>query len=85
LLNRTGDDHARLRRLANPAFSPKLIIPLQPRFAEIANNVIDKFAASGCCDFVAELSESYATRVICLLLGLDQGEWRRLADNAADA
>jgi cytochrome P450 len=33
---------------------------------------------------VAELSESYATRVICLLLGLDQGEWRRLADNAAD-
>ncbi|HLO19153.1 MAG TPA: hypothetical protein VK192_01505, partial [Sphingomicrobium sp.] len=30
LLNRTGDDHARLRRLANPAFSPKLIIPLQP-------------------------------------------------------
>lgn len=84
LLNRTGDDHARLRRLANPAFSPKLIIPLQPRFAEIANNVIDKFAASGRCDFVAELSEPYATRVICLLLGLDQGEWRRLADNAAD-
>src|SRR5262249_30047795 len=26
LLNRVGDDHARLRRLANPAFSPKLII-----------------------------------------------------------
>jgi cytochrome P450 len=84
LLNRTGDDHARLRRLANPAFSPKLIIPLQPRFAEIANNVIDKFAASGRCDIVAEFSEPYATRVICLLLGLDQGEWRRLADNAAD-
>ena len=30
LLNRTGEDHARLRRLANPAFSPKPIIPLQP-------------------------------------------------------
>ncbi|MGZ3269181.1 MAG: cytochrome P450 [Croceibacterium sp.] len=84
LLNRTGDDHARLRRLANPAFSPKLIIPLQPRFAEIANDVIDKFATSGRCDFVAEFSEPYATRVICLLLGLDQSEWRRLADNAAD-
>ena len=35
MLNRVGDDHARLRRLANPAFSPKLIIPLQPRFAEL--------------------------------------------------
>ena len=84
LLNRTGDDHARLRRLANPAFSPKLIIPLQPRFAEIANDIIDKFATRGRCDFVAEFSEPYATRVICLLLGLDQSEWRRLADNAAD-
>ncbi|MBL8710833.1 MAG: hypothetical protein JNL25_16690, partial [Rhodospirillaceae bacterium] len=30
LLNRVGDDHARLRRLANPAFSPKLIGSLQP-------------------------------------------------------
>jgi cytochrome P450 len=84
LLNRTGDDHARLRRLVNPAFAPKLIVPLQPRFAEIANDIVDEFAANGRCDFVAEFSEPYATRVICLLLGLDQSEWRRLAGNAAD-
>jgi cytochrome P450 len=84
LLNRTGDDHARLRRLVNPAFAPKLIVPLQPRFAEIANDIVDEFAARGRCDFVAEFSEPYATRVICLLLGLDQSEWRRLAGNAAD-
>jgi cytochrome P450 len=84
LLNRTGDDHARLRRLVNPAFAPKLIVPLQPRFAEIANDIVDEFAARGRCDFVAEFYEPYATRVICLLLGLDQSEWRRLAGNAAD-
>jgi cytochrome P450 len=84
LLNRVGDDHARLRRLANPAFSPKLIIGLQPKFAELANDIIDKFAGSGRCDFVAEFSEPYVTQVICLLLGLDQIEWRRLADNARD-
>ena len=35
LLNRVGEDHARLRRLANLAFSPKLIIPLQPRIRRI--------------------------------------------------
>ncbi len=44
LLNRTGADHARLRRLVNPAFSPKLIATLQPRFEAIANELIDKFA-----------------------------------------
>jgi cytochrome P450 len=84
LLNRVGEDHARLRRLANPAFSPKLIIPLQPRFAELANDIIETFAASGRCDFVAEFSEPYASRVTCLLLDLDQSEWRRLADITAD-
>ena len=84
LLNRVGEDHARLRRLANPAFSPKLIIQLQPRFAELANDIIETFAASGRCDFVAEFSEPYAARVTCLLLDLDQSEWRRLADITAD-
>lgn len=84
LLNRVGDDHARLRRLANPAFSPKLIVSLQPKFAELANDIIDKFAKRGRCDFMAEFSEPYATRVICVLLGLDQSEWRRLADISAD-
>ncbi|MGH9806315.1 MAG: cytochrome P450, partial [Terriglobia bacterium] len=84
LLNRVGEDHARLRRLANPAFSPKLIIPLQPRFAEFASDIIDAFVSRGRCDFLAEFAEPYATRVICLLLGLDQTEWRRLADSSAD-
>ena len=84
LLSRVGDDHARLRRLANPAFSPKPIVALQPKFADLANDIIDKFAGRGRCDFMAEFSEPYATRVTCVLLGLDQSEWRRLADIAGD-
>lgn len=84
LLNRVGEDHARLRRLANPAFSPKLIASLQPIFAELANDIIDKYARRGTCEFMADFSEPYATRVICVLLGLDQSEWRNLADIAGD-
>jgi len=80
LLNRIGDDHARLRRLANPAFSPKLIGSLKPKFENLAHELIDGFAQRGRCDFMAEFSEPYATRVICILLGLDQSEWRALAD-----
>ena len=33
---------------------------------------------------MAEFSEPYASQVTCLLLGLDQSEWRRLADITAD-
>ena len=84
LFNQEGETHARLRRLANPAFSPKLIASLQPKFIALANDLIDQFGKRGTCDFMAEFSEPYATRVICILLGLDQGEWRNLADIAGD-
>jgi cytochrome P450 len=42
------------------------------------------FARRGHCEFMAEFSEPYVTRVVCLLLGLDHSEWRRLADICAD-
>jgi cytochrome P450 len=83
LLNRTGADHARLRRLVNPVFSPKLIPALQPRFEEIANELIDEFAKSGRCEFMTEFSEPYAARVICTLLNLPDKDWRGLATTVA--
>ena len=79
-----GDTHARLRRMANPAFSPKLIADLQPKFQVLANRLIDQFHARGECDFIAEFTEPYATGVICDLLGLPFEKWRELADIAAD-
>ncbi|MFG1392392.1 cytochrome P450 [Xanthobacter agilis] len=84
LLSQEGSDHARLRRLANPAFSPKLVTSLQPAFAVLANELIDTFAKKGSCEFMADFAEPYATRVICTLLGLPHEVWRELADIAAD-
>lgn len=79
-----GETHARLRRMANPAFGPKLIADLQPKFQALANRLIDQFHARGSCDFIAEFTEPYATGVICDLLGLPFEKWRELADIAAD-
>lgn len=84
MLNRVGEDHARLRRLINPAFSPKLIAKLQPQFEAIANDLIDRFGRRGHCEFTAEFAEPYATRVICELIGLPQTEWQPLAELSAE-
>ncbi|HHJ4328278.1 TPA: cytochrome P450 [Klebsiella pneumoniae] len=84
LLSKEGADHSRLRRLANPAFSPKLVRKLTPTFQEIANELIDAFIADGQCDFVRQFAEPYATMVICALLGLPRAEWKRLADLAVE-
>ncbi|MBF9033479.1 cytochrome P450 [Rhodobacterales bacterium HKCCE2091] len=69
-----GEDHWRLRRLVNPAFSPKVVKALMPDFERIANDLADGFVGSGECDFMAEFADPYAARVLCLLLGLPESE-----------
>jgi cytochrome P450 len=84
LLNLEGDDHRRLRRLLNPAFTPGLVKGLAPRFAALAGELIDAFAERGRCEFVSEFAEPYAARVIAIMLGIPEQEWERLARLSAD-
>ncbi len=83
LLCREGLDHARLKRLVTPAFSQRTLAPLQPAFDRLAHEVIDGFAARGRCEFMADFAEPYATRVLTLLLGMPDEDWRHIADLAA--
>jgi len=79
LLSLEGDDHARLRRLLNPAFSRKRIAAMTPSFQELATELIDAFAGRGSCEFIGDFAEPYATRVLCRLLGLPEDSWPQIA------
>ena len=82
LMSLEGEDHRRLRRLANPAFSPRIIEALTPEFTELANQLVDNFCESGSCDFMADFAEPYSALVITKLLGLDPDLWSDIADFA---
>jgi cytochrome P450 len=84
LLSLEGDDHARVRRLMVPAFRKKAVTDLVPAFQEIAAELIASFAPSGRVEFVHEFAEPYASRIICLLLGLPQEHWPQVARWADD-
>ena len=79
VLNKEGDDHRRLRRLLNPAFSRRLVESLRPRFLALAGELADGFAGAGRCEFMADFAEPYAARVIAILLGIPRtsGGWSR--------
>lgn len=83
ILNKEGAEHHRLRRLMNPAFSPKLIAALVPRFQALANELIDGFAEPDRCEFVAEFAEPYAARVIAIMLGIPEDEWPVISTESA--
>jgi cytochrome P450 len=82
ILNKEGEEHHRLRRLMNPAFSKKLIGGLVPRFQALATELVDGFEP-GHCEFVSEFAEPYAARVIAIMLGLPEEEWPVIARDSA--
>jgi cytochrome P450 len=83
VLNMEGEEHHRLRRLLNPAFSRRIVEPLRPRFAALAAELVDGFAEPGRCEFMADFAEPYAARVIAILLGIPEVEWPTIAAESA--
>jgi cytochrome P450 len=84
LLSLEGADHLRLRRLLNPAFTQGAVAPLVPGFTELAHELVDGFCERGSVELVSELAEPYASRILCRLVGLPEGEWEQVARWADD-
>jgi cytochrome P450 len=84
LLNLEGDAHHRLRRLLVPAFAPRHVTPLVPRFHALAEELIDGFADAGRCEFMSAFAEPYASRVATMVLGLPDEEAEQCAAWSTD-
>ncbi|MEK6991415.1 cytochrome P450 [Paenibacillus sp. FSL K6-1566] len=81
LLSVDPEDHRRLRRLIQKAFTPRMIEQLRGRIEQVSEGLLDKVLASGKHDF--DLIEEYAFPlpiiVICEMLGVplqDQEKFR---------
>jgi cytochrome P450 len=83
VLNKEGADHRRLRKLLNPAFSRRPVAAMEPRFRQLAHELVDSFAQPGQCEFMAEFAEPYAARVITAMLGIPEQEWPVIARDSA--
>src|SRR5579871_1755216 len=78
-------DHARYRRVLDPLLGPKAIAYLADEARSLANELIDRFAASGSCDFATEFAVPWPSQVFLRLMGLpldDLPELLRLKDVA---
>lgn len=79
LLVLEGEDHHRIRRLLNPAFSFRHIEAYVPKFEALAAELIDGIIERGEFEYVNEFAEPYATRVLCILTGIPESEWPTIA------
>ncbi|MFJ3197129.1 cytochrome P450 [Streptomyces griseoviridis] len=83
LLVLEGDEHNRIRRLVNPAFSPRRIEPLHPRFQALAESLVDEWIDDGRTDFAGRFAAPYATRILCMILGIDERDWKKIHELAS--
>jgi len=84
ILAMEGDDHARLRRLVAPAFTPQSADRLRPFMRQVVGDLVDGFHATGRCEVVADLCEPYPIPIICELLGAPKEDWRQFSSWATD-
>ncbi len=83
LMARHGEDHARLRRIVSPAFTPKATERIRPRLHDLLEELWAGIGPDGGCDFVTAVATRLPSMVIAELLGLP-GEAERLAQWSAD-
>lgn len=63
-------EHAKYRRILDPLFTPREMARREPGVAELVNEMIDRFAGRGECDFHAEFAVPLPCTVFLQLLGL---------------
>jgi cytochrome P450 len=79
-----GDDHARLRRLVAPAFTPASANRLRPTMQRVVTELVDQVAGNGACELVADICEPYPIPIICELLGAPPADWKLFSNWATD-
>jgi cytochrome P450 len=84
ILTMEGDDHARLRRLVAPAFTPASANRLRPTMRAVVGELVDRVVAQGECELVADVCEPYPIPIICELLGAPPQDWKLFSGWATD-
>ncbi len=75
MINMDNPRHARLRRIVSAAFNPRMIKSIEDRIDLVANEVIDRVAPLGGCDFVTEVAARLPLEIICDMMGISAADY----------
>ncbi|MBB2892830.1 cytochrome P450 [Flexivirga oryzae] len=70
-LDRNEPDHSRLRRIAAPAFSPRMVRGYRSRIEELVDDLIGKLDRADTVDFVSDFAAPLPIGVITRMFGID--------------
>jgi hypothetical protein len=62
--------HTRLRTLVSTAFTPRVVDAMAPRIQALVDALLDRVAAAGALDVIADLAYPLPVQVICDMVGI---------------
>ena len=78
LSNNENENHARVRRVAQAAFSPRRNKKLEPYIRKLVNDAVDSFEADKRADFIAQLVYELPALVLFKLLGIPESDVQKI-------
>jgi cytochrome P450 len=66
--------HSRVRKLLAPAFTPRSLMALQPRIEALVDRLLDRAAARGGMDLIADFAAAVPIQLVGDMLGVPEGE-----------
>lgn len=63
-------EHHMYRHLLQPSFSPTEVEKLSSMVGAVCNQLVSKFEAAGCCEFIAEFATPFPSQIFLSLMGL---------------
>jgi cytochrome P450 len=79
LIHLDGDEHKAYRGITVDWFTPKALVGLEPRLAQLAKDSVDRMVElGGECDFAQDIAMPFPLQVILSILGLPEGDYPRM-------
>ena len=72
--------HSRVRKLLAPAFTPRALMALQPRIEALVDRLLDRAAARGGMDLIADFAAAVPIQLVGDMLGVPEAERAPLRD-----
>jgi cytochrome P450 len=84
IINLEGLDHARLRKIVAPVFSPKVADSLRPEMNKAINKIIDEISDLSEFDLQVEVFDKYPSYIISQIIGVPHSDWQMFGQWADD-
>ena len=70
IINMDPPKHLKYRRIVRNAFTPRKVDSYEPRFREVARDILDRAVEGGSCEFVEDVAAELPLIAICELMGV---------------